>query len=75
MKDLAIQIMNVCRGRKVDDVYRALELVRAWVQTEAAVPLEGIRNPARDMTTGRIVEAMPTSGPDVLTGKNTEKCL
>lgn len=68
MKDLAIQIMNACRGHNVDEVYRALEFVHAWVQTEATVPLEEIKNPARDMTTGRIVEAMPTSGPDVLTG-------
>lgn len=68
MKDLAIQIMNVCRGHKTSDVHHALQFVQVWVNEEATVPLEGIKNPARDMTTGRIVEAMPTSGPDVLTG-------
>jgi hypothetical protein len=65
MKELAIQIMNVCRGHKVDDVYRALEFVRAWAQTEAAIPLEGIKNPARDMTTGMIVEAYTEPCPKV----------
>lgn len=67
MKDLAFQIMNVCRGHKASDVHRALQFVQAWVREEATVPSQGIKNPARDMTTGRIVEAMPTSGPDVLT--------
>lgn len=59
MKDLAIQIMNVCRGHRVDDVCRALEFVRKWVDAEAFVPTRGMKNPVFDMVTGGIVESEP----------------
>ena len=55
MKELAAQIMNVCRGHAMHEALDALDFVRKWVEAEAFVPTRGIKNPARDMTTGRIM--------------------
>lgn len=59
MKELAIQIMNVCRGHTMHEALDALDFARKWIEAEAFVPVRGIKNPARDMTTGRIVESEP----------------
>jgi hypothetical protein len=56
MKELAMAIMELCRGKAASEVYDALELVKDWVASEAVIPLEGIKDPTRDMVSGRGVE-------------------
>ena len=56
MKELAMQIMELCRGKATYEVFEALDFVKEWVESEAVVPTQGIKDPTRDLGTGRVVE-------------------
>jgi hypothetical protein len=76
MKELAIEIMAVCRGHYLAEVQEALNFVQKWVQSEAFVPTCGIQNPVYDLVTGRVVEREMPEGEDLETLKHelaTEK--
>ncbi len=53
--ELAWEIMNLCEGKKSEEVYYALSIVKLWVEQNSVIPSKSaIKNPVRNVLTNRI---------------------